>query len=220
IPEASSVLAAYGVRTWPTSRVSSVEQAVEAAQLLGWPVALKHPDDRWRNRVDLGAVRLSLDDPSVLAAEWNAIQELLGPTDLLVQPMAAPGVSTVVRLVQDAAVGPLISLRLGGVAADLLADPMTRTLPLTDLDAAELVGCIRGASLLEGHDTLALQDVLHRVAQLGEDHPEVAEVLLDPVLVGREGVTVLHAGVRLLPPEVDPERMARRVVGQSASHLR
>ncbi|MCU1593928.1 MAG: hypothetical protein JWO12_1320, partial [Frankiales bacterium] len=41
IPEASSVLAAYGVRTWPTSRVSSVEQAVEAAQLLGWPVALK-----------------------------------------------------------------------------------------------------------------------------------------------------------------------------------
>jgi acetyltransferase len=134
--------------------------------------------------------------------------------------MAPTGVSTVVRLVQDPSVGPLIALRLGGVAADLLADPMVRTLPLTDLDAADLVASIRGASLLEGHDTAALEDLLHRVARLAEDLPEVAEVLLDPVLVGRSGVTVLHAGVRLLPPKVDPERMARRLVGASAAHLR
>ncbi len=217
---AAAVLAAYGLKTWPTARVGSVKAAVAAAEELGWPVALKHPDDRWRNRVDLGAVRLSLDDPTVVAEEWRAVQELMGPTDLLVQPMAPPGVSTVVRLVQDPAVGPLISLRLGGVAADLLADPLTRTLPLTDLDAAELVRSIRGSVLFEGHDTKALEDLLLRLARLAEDLPEVAEVLLDPVLVGRSGVTLLHAGVRLLPPELDPERMARRLVGKSAAHLR
>ena len=220
VQEAPAILGAYGLQIWPTSRVSSVDEALKAAEELGWPVALKHPDDRWRNRVDLGAVRLSVDDAATLAVEWQAVQEIGGPTELLVQPMAPPGVSTVVRLVQDPAVGPLISLRLGGVAADLLADPLTRTLPLTDLDAAELVRSIRGASLLEGHDTAALEDLLHRVARLAEDLPEVAEVLLDPVLVGRSGVTLLHAGVRLLTPELDPERMARRLVGQSASHLR
>ena len=101
--------------------------------------------------------------------------------------MAPPGVSTVVRLVTDPAVGPLLSLRLGGVAADLLADPLTRTLPLTDLDAADLVAGIRGALAAEGTDTAALQDVLLRVARLAEEVPDVAEVLLDPVLVGRRG---------------------------------
>jgi acyl-CoA synthetase (NDP forming)/RimJ/RimL family protein N-acetyltransferase len=220
IAEASALLGSYGLDTWPTARAATIDEAVRAAEAVGWPVALKHPDDRWRNRVDVGAVRLAVDSAQQLADEWESLQKVVGPTDLLVQPMAPTGVSTVIRLVQDPAVGPLLSLRLGGVAADLLADPLTRTLPLTDLDAADLVRGIRGASLLEGHDTAALEQVLHRVARLAEDLPEVAEVLLDPVLVGRDGVTLLHAGVRLLPPGVDPERMPRRLVGESASHLR
>ncbi len=220
VDEAPALLRLYGLDPWPTARVSSVDEATAAADLVGWPVALKHPSEQWRNRADVGAVRLSVHDPAEMASEWASVQDLLGPSELLVQPMAPAGVSTVVRLVQDPAVGPLLSLRLGGVAADLLADPLTRTLPLTDLDATELVGSIRGASLLDGHDTAALEDVLHRVARLSEDLPEVAEVLLDPVLVGRSGATLLHAGVRLLPPGVDPERLPRRLVGESAAHLR
>ena len=208
---ATAVLDAYGLPTWATTRVGSVEEAVEAAGRLGWPVALKHPDARWRNRLDVGAVRLSIDTPDELAAAWAAVQELLGVGPLLVQPMAPPGVSTVVRLVQDASVGPLLSLRLGGVAADLLADPVVRTLPLTDVDASLLVGAIRGASLLAGTDVAALRDVLHRLARLAEDLPEVAEVLLDPVLVGVTGTTTLHAGLRLLPAVQDPESLPRRL---------
>jgi acyl-CoA synthetase (NDP forming)/RimJ/RimL family protein N-acetyltransferase len=219
VAEPSRVLKAYGLEPWPTARVATADEARKAAEELGWPVALKHPDDDYRNRVDMGAVRLAVG-PDGLAQEWDLVQQLLGPTDLLVQPMAPPGVSTVVRLVQDLAVGPLISLRLGGVAADLLADPVVRTLPLTDLDARELVASIRGVQLLEGHDVAALEDLLQRVAAIGEGLPEVAEVRLDPVLVGRSGVTVLHAGVRLLPPELDPERLSRRLVGESAAHLR
>jgi len=217
---AATLMAAFGLRAWPTERVSTVEQGVTAAGRLGWPVALKSPDTRWRNRVDVGAVRLMLDDAEELAQAWASVQALIGPTDLLVQPMSPPGVSTVVRLVQDPAVGPLLSLRLGGVAADLLVDPVTRTLPLTDRDATDLIAAVRGSSLLEGTDTAALADLLHRVARLAEDLPEVAEVLLDPVLVGVHGVTVLHAGVRLLPPELDPESGPRRLVGQGAAHLR
>ena len=59
-----------------------------------------------------------------------------------------------------------------------------------------------------------------RVARIGEDLPEVAEVLLDPVLVHRSGLTLLHAGVRLLPPAENPEQLARRLVGTGPAHLR
>jgi acetyltransferase len=219
LAEPEAVLSSYGLVTWPTELALSVDAARAQAEELGWPVALKSPDDTWRNRVDVGAVRLWVT-PDELEGEWQALQDLLGPTPLLVQPMAPAGVSTVVRLWQDPSVGPLVSLRLGGVAADLLADPHVRALPLTDVAAAELVRSIRGVALLEGLDLAALEDVLLRVARIGEDLPAVAEVLLDPVLVHPEGVTLLHAGVRLLPPAENPEALSRRLVGTSAAHLR
>ena len=220
------LLAAVGITVWPTTRTDSFDATLQAAQEHGWPVVLKSAQARWRNRADVGAVQLGIDGPDELRRAWDDLQRLVGGGggggggDVLVQPMAPPGVSTVVRLVNDPALGPLVSLRLGGVAADLLADPVTRTLPLTDLDAAELVGGIRGAVLLEGRDTSALEDVLSRVARLAEEVPDVAEAVFDPVLVGERGVTVLHAGVRLLPHEQDPERGPRRLVGKGAAHLR
>jgi acyl-CoA synthetase (NDP forming)/GNAT superfamily N-acetyltransferase len=209
---ASAVLRAVGLQVWPSRRVSTLEDALAAARDVGWPVGLKSADPRWRNRTDVGAVRLGLDGEAAVVEAWKAIEPFVVPGEAIVQPMAPGGVSTVVRLVDDRAVGPLVSLRLGGVAADLLADPVTRTAPLTDAEAEEIVHAIRGAALLRGTDTDALADVLLRLARLSEDVPEVAEVLLDPVLVGERGVTVLHAGVRLLPPGVDPEVGPRRLV--------
>ena len=218
--DSAALLGAVGVQVWPTTQAPTVEDALAAAEGYGWPVVLKSADARWRNRADVGAVQLGIDGPEQLRAAWRSVQELVGGGDVLVQPMARGGVSTVVRLLVDPAVGPLVSLRLGGVAADLLADPLTRTLPLTGLDATELVDGIRGASLLVGADRAALRQVLLRVARLAEEVPEVAEVLLDPVLVTEQGCVVLHAGVRLLPPGVDLERGPRRVVGSGAALLR
>jgi acyl-CoA synthetase (NDP forming)/GNAT superfamily N-acetyltransferase len=216
-PSVTAALAPLGIEVWPAALVDDVERAVELAAGFGYPVALKPAAEDWRHRLDVGAVRLGLGGPGELRAAFAEVRALTGPGPLYVQPMAPPGVSTVVRLVQDPSAGPLLSLRLGGVAVDLLVDPVTRTLPLTDLDAAELVRSIRGAELLTGErggavsDTAALEDLLLRVARLGEDLPEVAELVLDPVLVQRRGVVPLHAGVRLLAPSVDPERGPRRL---------
>jgi acetyltransferase len=145
---------------------------------------------------------------------------VLSPYGLAQVEEPAEGTQVVVRLVQDPAVGPLVSLRLGGPVADLLADPVTRTVPLTDLDARDLVAGIRGAALLDGLDTDALQDLLHRVCRLADDLPEVAELVLDPVVVAKEGAQVVRAAVRLLPPGPDPEQWARQLVGRGADQLR
>ncbi len=219
LPQApvTDVLATLGIEVWPAGLVDDVEQAVEVAGRLGYPVALKAADEQWRHRLDVGAVRLGLGGPGEVRAAFADVRAVTGPGPLYVQPMAPPGVSTVVRLVQDPSAGPLLSLRLGGVAVDLLVDPVTRTLPLTDLDAAELVRSIRGAELLTGErggavsDVAALEDLLLRVARVGEELPEVAELVLDPVLVQRRGVVPLHAGMRLLAPSADPDRGPRRL---------
>lgn len=216
---ATRVLAPAGIDVWPSELVEDVDEAVEAARRLGWPVAVKSADERWRHRLDVGAVRLGVIGEDELRAAWAGLQSVAGPGPAYVQPMTAPGVSTVLRLVQSPSAGALVSLRLGGVAVDLLVDPVTRTLPMTDRDAAELVRGIRGAQLLTGTgedgdpptDVAALEELLLRVARLGEDVPELAEILLDPVLVRRSGAVPLHAGLRLLPAESDPERGPRRL---------
>ncbi|MCY7364565.1 MAG: acetate--CoA ligase family protein, partial [Frankiaceae bacterium] len=215
--QAGALLAHVGIDLWPSELGGDCDAARAAADRMGWPVVLKAADERWRNRLDVGAVRLGLADADDLRAAWADVRSVAGEGSAFVQPMAEPGVSTVVRLVQDPSAGPLLSLRLGGVAVDLLVDPVSRTLPLTDRDAADLVRAIRGFSLLTGgasgvpSDVDALEELLHRVARVGEDLPEVAELVLDPVLVQRSGVVPLHAGVRLLPPGSDPERGPRRL---------
>jgi len=224
--DAGALLAHVGIRVWPTVLARSEDDAVRLAQELGWPVVLKAASEQWRHRLDVGAVRLHLADEAELRAAWQSVSALTGESAAYVQPLAEPGVSTVVRLVQDPTAGPLLSLRLGGVAVDLLVDPVTRTLPMTDADAAELVRAIRGAQLLTGRaggapadvpaDVGALEELLLRVARIGEDLPSVAELVLDPVLVQRAGAVPLHAGVRLLPPGSDPERGARRLSGSYA----
>ncbi|MCU1692242.1 MAG: CoA-binding domain protein [Frankiales bacterium] len=224
---ATALLAGVGLQVWPSVRVSDDDEALAAAERLGWPVAVKSTDERWRGRVDVGAVRLGVGSAGDLADAVDAVRAF-APGELFVQPMAPSGVSVVVRLLKDPAVGPLLSLRLGGAVADLLADPVTRTLPLTDVDAADMVATVRGSALLRGvaggpaTDVEALADLLLRVARLAEELPEVAEVLLDPVLVGAAGagLVLLHAGVRLLPPELDPEAGPRRLTGRGAALLR
>ncbi|MCW2665644.1 MAG: CoA-binding domain protein [Frankiales bacterium] len=225
-PAAAALLGAIGLPVWPTRSATTVEEALAGAEELGYPVAVKSADERWRGRMDVGAVRLDVDSPDVLREAYASVAASIGPGEVFVQPMAPSGVSTVVRLRQDPAVGPLLSLRLGGIAADLLTDPVTRTLPLTDQDASDLVRAVRGSALLLGGtglpraDVEALEDLLHRLSRLGEELPAVAELLLDPVLVGRSGLVVLHAGVRLLPPEADPEAGPRRLTGRGPAHLR
>jgi acyl-CoA synthetase (NDP forming) len=126
--------------------------------------------------------------------------------------MAAPGVPTVVEVLDDPTFGALVSFGVGGLATELLGDRAYAPVPMTDADAAELVAAPRAAPLLTGYrgsepvDTGALQDLLLRVSRLAEDLPEVLALALNPVLVARHGLAVLSAVVTVGPPtaRVDP----------------
>jgi acyl-CoA synthetase (NDP forming) len=136
---------------------------------------------------------------------------------LAVQAMAPAGVPVVVRTVDDASFGALMSFGVGGVATDLLGDQAFRVLPLTDMDVAELVRSVRAAPLLFGYrgsepvDVGALEQLLLRVGQLASDLPAVAELGLNPVIVSATGVSVLRATASVARPslrlDLGPRRM-------------
>ncbi|HZH19186.1 MAG TPA: bifunctional GNAT family N-acetyltransferase/acetate--CoA ligase family protein, partial [Geodermatophilus sp.] len=185
--ELIALLAAYGIPLLGTRTVTDAEVAVAAAEEVGYPVVLKSTAPWLRHRSDLGGVRLDLTDAEAVRAAFAAIPS---GDPVIVQEMAAPGVATVVEIVDDPSFGALVSFGLGGVATDLLGDRAYRTLPLTDLDAAELVRAPRAWPLLNGYrgsepvDVPALEDLLLRVARLADDLPEVLRLTLEPVIVG------------------------------------
>ncbi|WP_241037201.1 bifunctional GNAT family N-acetyltransferase/acetate--CoA ligase family protein [Blastococcus litoris] len=214
--ELIGLLADYGVPLLGTRTVTDADQAVVAAEEVGYPVVLKSTAPWLRHRSDLGGVRLDLTDADAVRAGYAAIPS---GDPVIVQEMAAPGVATVVEIVDDPSFGALVSFGLGGVATDLLGDRAFRTLPLTDLDAAELVRAPRAFPLLNGYrgsepvDLAALEDLLLRVARLADDLPEVLRLTLEPVIVGpphpwHGGRSLVVAGARghVGPPtgRVDP----------------
>ncbi|MFI9589881.1 GNAT family N-acetyltransferase [Nonomuraea sp. NPDC052265] len=204
--DATELLSCYGLTVWPAEVARSPEEAVAAAERLGWPVVLKVADPGASRRA--GTVRLGLTGPEMVRHAYAEFADQLGErVELAVQRMAPqPAVPTVVGVVEDRAFGPVVSFGLGEVTARLLLDQGFRLAPLTGEDAAALVRSVRAAPLLFGQygyppvAVPALEELLVRVGRLANDLPEVARLDLDQVLVGESEVLVLGARATLRTP--------------------
>ncbi|MGH3432418.1 MAG: acetate--CoA ligase family protein, partial [Thermocrispum sp.] len=215
------LLACYGVEILPYERVTSADDAVVAAERLGFPVAMKSADERLSRRPDLSGARLDLTGEEPVRAAFADLHEASGEPDVYVQQMAPRGSSCAVGLQDDPSFGSLVTFGLSGLLGDLIGDRAYRAVPLTDTDAADLVREPRTAALLAGYrgrpefadpaDLGALSDLALRVAALAEDIPEVRELTLDPIIATPDGVTVAAAKIRLGDPPARPDTGPRRL---------
>jgi acyl-CoA synthetase (NDP forming)/RimJ/RimL family protein N-acetyltransferase len=205
--DATRLLASYGIPVIFTRAVAGPDEAVSAAAEMGGPVVLKAEVGGVVHKTDAGAVRLDLRTPEDIAEAYQQFTARFG-TDLqrmLVQPMLADGVETLIGVIQEPVFGPLVVFGLGGVASEVLGDHVARLSPLTDADAEDMIGGVRAAALLTGHrgsqavDTAGLADVLLRVSRLADDLPEVAELDLNPVIARPEDVQVVDLRVKIAP---------------------
>ncbi len=217
--EAQQLLGTYGIPVSESVDVTSVSGAERAARDLGFPVTLKAVGPSLVHKTDVGGVALDLPGPTAVAAAYRDMKARLGDAmaGAVLQPMAPDGVEVVAGLTTDPTFGPLLMFGMGGVLTDLLDERAFRLLPLTDLDAAELVREGRGARLLTGYrgsppcDLLALEQLLVRLGQLAVDLPEVAELDLNPVRAFERGALVLDAKIRVAPAPARPDPFARRL---------
>ena len=121
-----------------------------------------------------------------------------------------------VGVVNDPQFGPTIACGAGGTLVELLKDVSVRLSPLTRPDAASMVRELRSFPLLEGYrggpkcDVAALEDVLLRISELAEDHPHIAEIDCNPVIVSASGAVVVDARVRIAPASPRRPLGARR----------
>jgi acyl-CoA synthetase (NDP forming) len=220
--EVRQLLGMYGVRVVEQRLVATAAEAANAAAELGGDTALKAVAPGLLHKSDVGGVRLHLTgSQAVLTAAHDmadTVRQASGeaPTGFLVQRMAPAGVEMLVGVVNDPQFGPTIACGAGGTLVELLKDVSVRLSPLTRSDAARMLRELRSFPLLEGYrggptcDVAALEEVLLRISALAEDHPSIAEMDCNPVIVSASGAVVVDARVRVAPAAARRPLGARR----------
>ena len=211
-PEALDLLEAYGIPVARSAFARTPDEAAHAAAQMGGPVAVKIVARAVIHKTEVGGIHLDLTTPQevataaaeVLAAGRRAEQGA-EPEGVLVQEMVHGGREMIAGISRDASFGPLVMFGLGGVLVEALRDVVFRIAPLQALDAHDMVHGIRGAALLHefrgapAADRGALAEVLLRLSQLAIDHPDIAELDVNPLLAFPGGVRAIDARVLLVP---------------------
>jgi hypothetical protein len=167
------------------------------------------------HKTDRGLVRIGLRTRAeVRRAYHDFCRELRHSPRVLVQPMVS-GAEVALGLVRDPSLGALIMVAAGGVATDVWDDRAFLVPPVASSDAARALRSLRVWPLLDGFrgaprgDVAGLVAMIEGLGRLAVDLPEVAELDLNPVLVGPDGCVVVDAKLRLAAP-VGPDAAAPR----------
>jgi len=205
------LLAAYGIEM-AVATETNPERATRDAHTVGFPVALKAVHRRPGRSARAGvALDLTADDDIAEAIE--VMRDSLGDdaNDLIVQAMTSPGVDVRIRCEHDERLGAIVSVGLGGAQADAIDDRTSRLAPVSPASAAAMLTETRLTAALDGagFDSSALVDAVVAAAQLASDHPEIAELDLNPVIVSEAGAVVTDAVIRLIAHVVDDGPLRR-----------
>jgi acyl-CoA synthetase (NDP forming) len=197
--EALELLADWGIPVVAAEVVASAEAAREAAERIGWPLALKTAAPGVTHKSEVGGVRLGLDGPERLAAAYDDLAGRLGPR-VLVAAMAGPGVELALGVVADPQFGPLLLVAAGGVLVEVLRDRRFALPPIDHGQALALLDRLAVRPLLDGvrgappADLDAVADTVVRLSTLAVDlGPALAALDVNPLIAGPDGCVAVDA---------------------------
>jgi acyl-CoA synthetase (NDP forming) len=176
------------------------EEALRAAGLIGYPVALKTADTNVVHKTEVGGVRLNIGTPEELK---GAVQDI-GGDRFLIQKMVDTGNEVFIGGKRDTEFGPVILFGMGGIFVEALHDVLIKVAPITEREAGEMIDGVRGSALLKGFrggvkaDLDALRGCLVRVSRLLYEHPEIQQLDINPLVVLGEGRGCLVVDARVV----------------------
>ncbi|HSO20788.1 MAG TPA: bifunctional acetate--CoA ligase family protein/GNAT family N-acetyltransferase [Desulfosarcina sp.] len=215
--QAKELLDAYGIPVTPTGLARSAAEAAALADRMGYPVVLKIASPDITHKSDAGGVLLNLNTREAVqdgyqtlldnAVRHDARASIHGVT---VQPMVDRSTcELILGAKKDPDFGPVILFGMGGILAELLQDRAIALPPLNRLLASRLMEGTRIDRLLRGYrgrppaDREQLEVILIRLAQLVTDFPQIVELDVNPLVLGRDRAVAVDARVLLQPASCD-----------------
>ena len=211
--EAKRMLADAGLPVVEAHLAATKQAALEAAASLGYPVALKIVSPQITHKSDAGGVKLNLASADAAGEAYDAIIEAARKAapdatieGVSVQRMAAPGIEVIIGVTTDPQFGHVLMFGLGGVLVEVLKDVAFRIVPIAPRDARQMVREIQGYPLLQGYrgqepaDVEALEELLLKLSRFVEEHPEIEDLDLNPVVAYPKGAVAVDARIVLSEP--------------------
>ncbi len=203
--EGQALLQSFGVSTAAAKLATSADDAVAAAETLGYPVVLKIESPDILHKTEAQGVVLNLRDAAAVRAAFakllanaRAYKADARIAGVLVQAMAQGDVELVIGLKRDPSFGPVVMVGLGGVLIEVFKDVVFRAAPVTEAGALQMLDELKSRVVLDGVrgkppvDRQALARMISAVSCFGAaTGPRLAELDLNPVLAGPQGVTAV-----------------------------
>ena len=224
--EAKALLAMYGIPTPAGTVVHGAQGAAAAVEALGRPAVLKALGPDIQHKSDLGLVELDIRDAAAARAAYHRIVDrAAGRADegVLVEEFVPHDRELLAGMRRDEQFGPVIAFGLGGIFTEAVADVAFALAPLDEADARALVAELHAKRLLgplrglPRVDADQLRDILLAVARLADDHSEIVEIDVNPLLVSGTHLVAADALVLLADPAVAaPRRSVERALDLDA----
>jgi acyl-CoA synthetase (NDP forming) len=196
--ESKQILSEYGIRVSKEQIAHSLDQALELADEIGFPVVLKTAAGA-THKTEVGGIYLNLANRGELISAYKDLESRLG-TRVVVQEMVTEGVELLLGVIDDPQFGTLLMVGIGGILVEVMKDTQLIWLPTDAEKVEEAIRGLKFAEILNGvrgqaiSDLNAIVETTLRLAQLAADCGDlIAELDINPLIAGPKDAVVVDA---------------------------
>ena len=200
--EAKRLLAEEGFSVSMPYEVKSLDEALDVASRIGYPVVLKVASSKIVHKSDVGGVITGIDSAEKLKEVFDPflkrMREIDPEASATIQKQYPPSVELVVGVFEDELFGKVMMFGLGGILVEVLKDVSFRLIPITEADALEMMDELKGSRILDGVrgypkvDRKALSKFLVKVSEFAEKH-NITQMDLNPVFASGDEFIIVDA---------------------------
>ena len=208
--EAKEVMKAAGMDVPPFRVAKSIDEAVEAAGEIGYPVVMKVVSEDIVHKTDIGGVLLDIDNEKEVVEGYEAIlrncKQYAPKANIRgveIAKMVPDGVETIVGATTDPSFGKVLMFGLGGIYVEVLKDVAFRVAPVSRREISRMMREVNSYPLLLGvrgesrRDIDSVADAIYRIGILVNRFPEISELDINPLVVYEKGAKVLDARINI-----------------------
>ncbi len=209
LEEALEICRAQGLPLLPYEIANSKEDAIKAAERLGYPVVLKLSHPEASHKSDVGGVALDIRNDDELIQAFERLQQAAlnlpeAPYSISVQQLAAPGAEIIVGGKTDPIFGPVVLTGSGGIMTEICQDSTVRVAPIDEKEAEKMLTQIKAFKQLKGFrgqpelDIKALTEVISKISHMLVELEDIGEIDLNPVIVHEAGKGISIVDARII----------------------
>ncbi len=196
---AEAMLRPFDILFVPGKLAQNVLEASSIASEMGYPVVLKIISPQWLHKSDWGGIRLNVGSKEALEQAYGELERLFrertpeGTLDGILVQRQIVGQELLIGVKKDAQFGPLVVVGMGGIFTEVFKD-VARALVPVDADEAgamlkslRLFPLLKGARGQKGVHLPSVEQLIVRVSKMIQEHPEITELDLNPVITTPDG---------------------------------